>query len=71
VGVVSMELTDPVGRRHVGVTARDGTWQRALGVSDSLGQLLPLFPTKRHQAMETADLILEQRVWARGQKKAG
>ena len=39
--------------------------------SDRLDRLLPLFPIKWYQAVETVDLSLECRVWALGQKKAG
>lgn len=69
-GVVSLELTDSVGRRIRGDDCRgqdlaDSTW------SDRLDQLLPLFPIRWHQAVETVDLSLECSVWALGQKKAG
>lgn len=62
---------DSVGRRHSrlrhcwGQELASSTW------SDSLGQILPLFPIKRHQAVVTADLGLEHTEWTLGQKKEG
>lgn len=75
-GVISLEPTDSGGRRTPWEEAeqlRDCRGQELASStgSDSLGQILPLFPTKRRQAVVTADLSLEHTDWTLGQKKAG